>query len=32
MLRFEFKHLGGFNYKTDALSHVFGDTTGTPPL
>ncbi|HEX5998402.1 MAG TPA: LPS-assembly protein LptD [Hyphomicrobiaceae bacterium] len=26
MLRFELKHLGGYNYKTDALNHVFGDT------
>lgn len=25
MLRFELKHLGQFNYKTDQLSHVFGD-------
>ena len=26
MLRFELKHLGEFNYRTDALNHVFGDT------
>jgi LPS-assembly protein len=26
MLRFEFKHLGEYNYRTDALSHFFGDT------
>ena len=26
MLRFELKHLGDFNYRTDALNHVFGDT------
>jgi LPS-assembly protein len=25
MLRFELKHLGDFNYRTDQLSHVFGD-------
>ncbi|NJO34903.1 MAG: LPS-assembly protein LptD, partial [Rhodospirillales bacterium] len=25
MLRFELKHLGDFNYRTDALNHVFGD-------
>lgn len=31
MLRFEFKHLGGFNYKTDVLNHVFGDTNMGPP-
>ncbi len=32
MLRFELKHLGDFNYRTDALSHVFGDTnSATPP-
>ena len=30
MLRFELKHLGEFNYKTDALSHVFGDTNQGP--
>ena len=27
MLRFELKHLGDFNYRTDALNHVFGDTS-----
>ena len=26
MLRFELKYLGQFNYKTDSLDHVFGDT------
>jgi LPS-assembly protein len=26
MLRFEFKNLGGYNYRTDALNHFFGDT------
>lgn len=26
MLRFELKHLGGYNYRTDALNHIFGDT------
>ena len=26
MLRFELMHLGDFNYRTDALAHVFGDT------
>jgi len=25
MLRFEFKHLGEYNYHTDVLGHVFGD-------
>ncbi len=25
MFRVEFKHLGGFNYKTDAIDHVFSD-------
>ena len=30
MLRFELKHIGEFNYKTDQLSHVFGDQRGTP--
>jgi LPS-assembly protein len=30
MLRFELKHLGEFNYKTDVLSHVFGDTNQGP--
>ncbi len=25
MLRFELKHLGEYNYRTDQLSHVFGD-------
>ena len=31
MLRFELKHLGGFNYKTDVLDHTFGSdqTPGT---
>jgi LPS-assembly protein len=32
MLRFELKHLGDFNYRTDVLAHVFGDTnSATPP-
>jgi LPS-assembly protein len=26
MLRFELKHLGGGNYSTNALNHIFGDT------
>jgi LPS-assembly protein len=30
MLRFELKHIGEFNYKTDQLNHVFGDQRGTP--
>ena len=30
MLRFELKHLGEFNYKTDLLSHVFGDQQPRP--
>ena len=25
MLRFELKHIGEFNYKTDQLNHMFGD-------
>jgi LPS-assembly protein len=25
MLRFELKHLGDFNYRTDQLNHFFGD-------
>src|SRR3990172_6666031 len=32
MLRFELKHLGEFNYKTDQLNHVFGDTNQGPKL
>ena len=28
MLRFELKHLGDFNYRTDLLNHVFGEPTG----
>ena len=31
MLRFELKHLGDFNYRTDALSHVFGDQNTRAP-
>jgi LPS-assembly protein len=32
MLRFELKHLGEYNYRTDALNHFFGDTNqGTIP-
>jgi len=30
MLRFELKHIGQFNYKTDQLNHVFGDQKGSP--
>jgi len=30
MVRFELKHLGEFNYKTDALNHVFGDSNQGP--
>ena len=26
MLRFELKHLGQYNYRTDSLNHYFGDT------
>jgi LPS-assembly protein len=32
MLRFEFKHIGEFNYKTDQLNHVFGDQNLGPKL
>ncbi|HJU32021.1 MAG TPA: LPS-assembly protein LptD [Hyphomicrobiaceae bacterium] len=32
MLRFELKHIGEFNYKTDQLNHMFGDTRTGPPL
>jgi LPS-assembly protein len=32
MLRFELKHLGQFNYKTDQLNHVFGDNNQGPKL
>ncbi len=28
MLRFELKHLGGYTYRTDQLSHIFGDQRG----
>ena len=31
MLRFEFKHLGDFNYRTDPLNHVFGDVQQRRP-
>jgi LPS-assembly protein len=32
MLRFELKHLGDYTYRTDQLSHVFGDQrNGVPP-
>lgn len=31
MLRFELKHLGEYNYRTDVLSHVFGDTKSGVP-
>ena len=32
MLRFELKHIGEFNYKTDQLNHVFGDQNQGPKL
>ena len=32
MLRFELKHLGEFNYKTDTLSHSYGDQNLGPKL
>jgi LPS-assembly protein len=32
MLRFELKHIGEFNYKTDQLNHVFGDQRTGPAL
>ena len=32
MLRFELKHIGEFNYKTDQLNHVFGDQSTGPKL
>jgi LPS-assembly protein len=32
MLRFELKHLGQFNYSTDQLNHVFGDSNQGPKL
>jgi LPS-assembly protein len=32
MLRFELKHLGEYNYRTDALNHVFGDNNLGPKL
>ena len=32
MLRFELKHLGQYNYRTDSLNHYLGDTNqGTIP-
>ena len=31
MLRFELKHLGDFNYRTDSLNHVFGDIETAAP-
>jgi LPS-assembly protein len=31
MLRFELKHLGDYNYRTDQLNHVFGDMNTGPP-
>jgi LPS-assembly protein len=30
MLRFELKHLGQYNYRTDTLNHYFGDTNQGP--
>jgi hypothetical protein len=30
MLRFELKHLGQYSYRTDSLSHFFGDTNQGP--
>ena len=32
MVRFELKHIGEFNYKTDQLNHVFGDQSLGPKL
>ena len=32
MLRFELKHIGEFNYKSDQLNHVFGDQNLGPKL
>jgi LPS-assembly protein len=32
MVRFELKHLGDFNYRTNALNSVFGDQTQGPKL
>ena len=32
MLRFELKHIGEFNYKSDQLNHVFGDQSSGPKL
>ena len=32
MLRFELKHIGEFNYKTDQLNHLFGDQNQGPKL
>src|SRR5436190_4470061 len=32
MLRFELKHIGEFNYKSDQLNHVFGDQSTGPKL
>jgi LPS-assembly protein len=32
MVRFELKHIGQFNYKTDQLNHVFGDQNVGPKL
>jgi LPS-assembly protein len=32
LLRFELKHIGEFNYKTDQLNHLFGDQNQGPKL
>jgi LPS-assembly protein len=32
MLRFELKHIGEFNYKSDVVNHVFGDQNSGPKL
>jgi LPS-assembly protein len=32
MLRFELKHIGEFNYKTDQLNYIFGDQNTGPKL
>jgi LPS-assembly protein len=32
MLRFELKHIGEFNYKSDQINHVFGDQNTGPKL
>ena len=32
MLRFELKHIGEFDYKTDPMGHIFGDQSSGPKL